>query len=181
MKETISSEASSDSAEGKVRNTQVTETETEKEGETKKTRTTATTEAEDSVLARSDVKTNEKGGIKDASGLKSKMTKIANKVSKVSGLASGAVNIYCGAMDIVGSITAIVAAYQALQVIKVAASIFEGIQKAQAGDTDGAPLNEIANSLMKPTETTYREVKEVKKIDDEHYEEDESKTKVTTR
>ena len=79
---------------------------------------------------------------------------ISNKVTKLAGTAGSVANAVCMVSDIVGAINLIVMAYQTTQIIKVASSIFEGIQKGQVEDSKTTPLNEIANSLTKKDTST---------------------------
>ena len=170
MRKTMTDTADSDSAGGKVKNTEfeTEEYETKNErGETVKQEKTKIVEGKgaDTSLSRDDIKM-EGGKVKDASGVKTKLVK-AGKVAAAASAAGGvfgtAANLYCGVADAVGAITAIVAAYQALQIVKTASAMLEGIQKAQAGDGDGAPLHELMNSLTTSDENTYEEIKSVKR------------------
>ncbi len=77
-------------------------------------------------------------------------------VGKVTGIATSAVSLSCAVLNVVGAINLIVAAYQTTQIIKVASSIFEAIQKGQVEDSLTAPLNEVANSLTMRTTSTYQ-------------------------
>ena len=77
-------------------------------------------------------------------------------VGKVTGYATAAASLTCAALNVVGAINLIVAAYQTTQIIKVASSIFEAIQKGQVEDSMLSPLNEVANSLTMRTTSTYQ-------------------------
>lgn len=135
---------------------------------------------DDLSLSRGDVKIDSDGNV-DTSGLKSKLTGVADSVGKISGIAEAATSVYCGVADVVTAISGIVAAYQTAQIIQVAANIFEGIQKAQIGDGESSPINAIGQSLTQKTGSTYSEVRGVKKDSSGNYTEDESKTLTINR
>lgn len=80
--------------------------------------------------------------------INSKATKLLSAAGQVSGIA-------CMIADVVGAINMIVMAYQALQIIKVASSIFEGIQKGQVESSETTPINEIGNSLTMSGKKAY--------------------------
>ena len=77
-------------------------------------------------------------------------------VGKVTGYATAAASLTCAVLNVVGAINLIVAAYQTTQIIKVASSLFEAIQKGQVEDSTTSPLNEVANSLTMRTTSTYQ-------------------------
>lgn len=83
----------------------------------------------------------------DTNSLKSKMDKIKNK------FASSA-NIVCGVSSAIGAISLAVSAAEALQVINLATSYFEAIDKVKAGNGSDAPINEMAGTLNEPKENT---------------------------
>lgn len=150
MRTTISGEADSDTATGKAH---ATEIETEKsegyddEGnKVEKTEKKAVSTSEESTtISRTDATDGT---------INTKLTSLAK--SAIGGTATAA-NVYCAVSDAVGAITAVTAAYQTIQIVKLASGIFEGIQKTQAGDGANAPYNEIGTSLTKRVENTYEE------------------------
>lgn len=79
----------------------------------------------------------------------SKVTKLLDKAGTVASLT-------CMAADVVGAINLIVMGYQTMQIVKVASSIFEGIQKGQMVSSDSAPVNEIGNSLTARGDIQYQ-------------------------
>ncbi len=85
---------------------------------------------------------------------------ISGTINKVIGGASKVVNIYCAISDTIGALTAIIAAMQALQLLKIAATVFEGIQSGQAGNSN-APTTHILESLTKPEKDKWEDVREV--------------------
>ena len=110
MRKTMTDTADSDSAGGKVKNTEfeTEEYETKNErGETVKQEKTKIVEGKgaDTSLSRDDIKM-EGGKVKDASGVKTKLVK-AGKVAAAASAAGGvfgtAANLYCGVADAVGA------------------------------------------------------------------------------
>lgn len=182
MRKTVASDADADSAKTRAGNTdtdqkQATDadgnpmTEADGDGSQKPVyekdsdgRTKQYTRAgstEDIELSRGDVTTDAKGRVIQTDGLKTKLTKVAQKVGKISGAAEAVAGVYCGIQDFVGAVSAIVAAYQTMQVLKTASHIFEAIQKAQAGDGDASPIHEIAQALTEGAYSSYDEIDSV--------------------
>ena len=131
--------------------------------------------SEESVLSRSDAKTDNKGRVTNTDGVKAKLKGVANKIGGIKNIINATVAVYCGVQDFVSAVHGIVAAYQTMQIIKTASAIFEGIQKGQIADSESAPVNEIATSLTQPTDNTYQEVKNVtniKEISEDEYDSD---------
>ena len=79
-------------------------------------------------------------------GVGGKISKMASKV------AQGA----CTVSEIIGAINMLVIANEATQILQVASTVFEGIQKAQVEDSKETPINEINNSLTKKKKATYQ-------------------------
>ncbi len=77
---------------------------------------------------------------------------IGQKSVKVAGKISGTI---CFVTNIVGAINLLIMANEALQVLRVATTVFEGIQKGQIEDSKSSPINDIANSLTTKKKTTY--------------------------
>ena len=101
-------------------------------------------------MSASDVEAKLKGF---SEGVGGKITKVATK------LAQGG----CMAAEIVGAINMLVIASEAVQILQVASTVFEGIQKSQVEDSTTAPVNEIGNSLTRNKKTTYETAKGEKK------------------
>lgn len=80
---------------------------------------------------------------------------VNSKVTKLLNAAGAVANVACMAADVVGAINLIVVAYQTTQIVKVASSLFEGIQKSQVEDSSTAPINEIGNALTTPASMEY--------------------------
>ena len=181
MRKTISGDSDADSANGKAGSSEASKkkTGTDANGNDVYEETVSSGTKEDVSLSRTDVETDSNGKITSTEGVKTKLKGIADSVGKIKGFTSIATGIYCGIQDFVGAVYGIVAVYQGMQIIGVASNVFEGIQKAQIGDGDSAPIHELSTSLTHSTESTYEEVESVKKIDDENYETD--KTASVTR
>lgn len=115
---------------------------------------------ESSIDLSRNLVTDNADGSQNTSALKEKMKGIGDNLSSlkhISSLAALGTGLVCGAADFVGAVSAIVAAYQAAQIIKVTAMIFESVQKTQSGESDGSPLSEVGNSLTQQAEATYTE------------------------
>ena len=183
MKKTVAADSDSDSAKAKAGSSDTNEKQEldedknpvkdkdgnnvyEKDGDGRNKQYVSHGSEDDVDLSRSDVKTDSKGNVVNTDGLKGKLNTIASKVSKISGAVEASVAIYCGVQDFLGAVHGIIAAYQTMQVIRTAANIFEGIQKAQAGDGDSAPIHEISQSLVQRTYNSYEVVDDVKKTGD---------------
>ncbi|MBR5419223.1 hypothetical protein IK110_03170 [Candidatus Saccharibacteria bacterium] len=167
VRETIATEADADgstTARGHTNEPAEGESYTDQQtGEKTKSSDTDTKHGadQDFSFGRTDAEADANGKITKSDGVKSKLSGVGEVVTKISSVAAGAVNLYCGVMDFIAAVNAIVAAYQAVQIINTAAAVFEGIQKAQAGDGDAAPLHELALSLTTPTTNTYEKVTKV--------------------
>ncbi|MCQ2571040.1 MAG: hypothetical protein MJ154_02220 [Candidatus Saccharibacteria bacterium] len=181
MRNTIAGDADSDGVNGKTRTGDIGDSEElDAEGNPKKALTGAT-DADDAGISRADIETDANGKVTGTDGLKSKLSGIGKKLGKIKGVAEAAIGVYCGIADFVGAVNAIVAAYQTLQIVSLTANFFEGIQKAQAGDGDAAPLHELMTSLTQPTESTYTEVKSVKDLGNDNFEPDQVDTTTRSR
>lgn len=87
--------------------------------------------------------------------IKEKMNKIKNgKLGKATGYVSAAANVACTVFDIIGAINLLIAAQETIQVVQVATSFFEAVDKVKAGDGDASPLNVLAEGLTTPIATT---------------------------
>lgn len=80
--------------------------------------------------------------------MKKKLEDFANlKASKATGVASAVASGICSVMDAIGAIGLIVAAAETMQVVQLASSYLEGIQKGQIDDSKSAPINDLGNTL----------------------------------
>lgn len=170
MRKTVSENSDVDSMNGKGSSSDMeTSTTGDAEGNTHTDIDDIRTgEVEDVGISRSDIEMDSSGRVTNTDGVKTKLKGIADSVGKVKGAIQGVTGVYCGIADFVGAVSAMVAAYQTMQIIGVASNFFEGVQKAQIGDGDSAPIHELMNSLTQKSTTTYPEVKTVRQtVDDE--------------
>lgn len=145
----VESNAAMDGVNGSAETTTVkenTEEVPDGEGGTKTQTTIETDTSSDSLRAGS--------GSSRAEVAQAANNFITSKVTKLASGATQVANAICLVSDVVGAINLIVMAYQTTQVIKVASSIFEGIQKGQVESSDVAPIHEIGNSLTMRTTNT---------------------------
>ena len=77
---------------------------------------------------------------------------------KMASIAKTVANAACTVSEIIGAINMLVIAMEAIQILQVASTIFEGIQKTQVDDSKESPIGDIGNSLTKRKETTYKTV-----------------------
>lgn len=160
VKEKISGDAENDEAGGKSKNTDYKEEEFDSDGDGTKDskRKTDKTEAgapdsENATFKKSDI--TEVDPDTGKTKLETKLNKLSKKFDNASSVISAATNAVCGVMDFVGAVYGIVAAYQAVQIIKVASEFFEGIQKGQIDVSEGSPIHDLSNSLTQPLSNTY--------------------------
>lgn len=83
-----------------------------------------------------------------------KGTNVSEKLNKIKTKFSQAVNIGCAAMNVVGAISLMVSAAEALQIINLVTSYMETVDKTKAGYGDEAPINELATSLNEKKSNT---------------------------
>ena len=88
---------------------------------------------------------------------KVKDSAVGKATSKATGIASGIANIGCLALNVIGSVQLLIAAQEGIQVINLTSGYLEAIDKVKAGDGNDSPINEMAESLITPRDTT-REV-----------------------
>ncbi len=96
-----------------------------------------------------DIEGFKRGDITDPSAAKSKFSGVADKVV---GNASKVVNIGCTVMNVVGAISLLVAASEALQIINLTTAYFETVDKTKAGLGEDAPIHELSNALNEKVE-----------------------------
>lgn len=111
---------------------------------------------EDLTLSRTDVEVDADGRVTNTDSLKNKLEGFSNsKLTKVASIAGMAANMTCAVFDVVGAINLIVMAYQTTQILKVASTLFESVDKAQVEDSSTTPVHEVGNSLATPFMKTY--------------------------
>ncbi len=74
---------------------------------------------------------------------------------KISKIAKQVANGVCTVSEIIGAINLLVMANEAMQILQVASTVFEGIQKTQVTDSKESPIHDISNSLTKKKKMTY--------------------------
>lgn len=74
-------------------------------------------------------------------------TNIADKISDISSKFGSAANIYCALSSFAGTVSALVAAAQALEIINLTTGIFESVDKVKVGYGDDSPINDFAAAL----------------------------------
>ena len=105
---------------------------------------------------------------------------LGKKMDKIKSKFASSANVICGISSAVGAITMMVTAAEALQVINLATSYFEAIDKVKAGKGDEAPINELAGTLNERKVSKYKELESVSVDGDGKSEEDYSATIVDT-
>ena len=111
---------------------------------------------EDLTLSKTDVEVDGNGKVTNTDSLKNKLEAFSNsKLTKVASIAGMAANMTCAVFDVVGAINLIVMAYQTTQILKVASTLFESVDKAQVEDSSTTPIHEVGNSLTTPYTKTY--------------------------
>ncbi|MDD5903836.1 MAG: hypothetical protein PUC64_02550 [Clostridium sp.] len=99
---------------------------------------------------------NLKRGMK-ASEVADSLSKFSDGVGgKISKIAKQVTNGICTVSEIIGAINLLVMANEAMQILQVASTIFEGIQKTQVADSKESPMHDISNSLTKRKKVTYK-------------------------
>ena len=109
---------------------------------------------------------DEEVGLKDGGGsktgdLKGTDTKtMADKLGSVKDVVGSLSTLGCGITKVFTAIQLIIMAAQLAQVVATAQEIFEGIDKARAGDAASSPINAIGRSLVEQTSEEKSYVKE---------------------
>jgi len=161
MRSTISAEAGASGAVKGTANTNEVDYDVDDDNNIKPETESRGSSSTQLDLNADDIETDSTGKITDPDPQNSKLANNLKSFSnsaagKVTGIASAFANTTCSVLNIVGAINLIVAAYQTTQIIKVASSIFESIQKGQVEDSTTTPLHEIANSLTMRSTTTFQ-------------------------
>ena len=170
VKNKISGSVESDGAEGRARDASNEKTQTDTDPDTgeETTRTTGFSSSngeENTTFKASDMDVDVNTG---ETKLHGKLKSLSSKFDTASSAFSAGVAAVCGVADFVGAVSMIVAAYQAVQIINMASSFFEGIQKGQIDKSEGSPIHELSNSLTQRTSNTYKETKSIKKSGDSY-------------
>ena len=92
--------------------------------------------------------------------MKKKLEDFGNtKAAKATGVASAVASGVCSVMDAIGAIGLIVAAAETMQVVQLASSYLEGVQKSQIDDSKNAPINDLGNTLTATSTETFQVTK----------------------
>ena len=115
----------------------------------------------DSGLASGTLTLNDGSPLKRGMKFAQTMEAVSNFANKVGDKLKNAthgiqwVNGACTAAEIIGAISVLVMANEAIQILQTSSTLFEGIQKAQVADSKQSPIHDIANSLTEKKTTTY--------------------------
>lgn len=148
---TVKNAVGGDSISGGTSGKQLNENTEEVEGEdgTKTQNTTYSIDDGDGASL------NIKRGAK-AAEVADSITKFTNSMaSKVTKTTSAIANGFCTISEIVGAINLLIMANEAIQILQVASTVFEGIQKSQVEDSKSSPIHDIANSLTTKKKASY--------------------------
>ncbi len=85
-------------------------------------------------------------------------TNVSEKLNKIKTKFSQAVNAGCAVMNVVGAISLMVSAAEALQIVNLVTSYMETVDKTKAGYGDEAPINELATSLNEKKNNTNKQL-----------------------
>ncbi|MDO4508056.1 MAG: hypothetical protein Q4B65_01580 [Candidatus Saccharibacteria bacterium] len=114
------------------------------------------TEGEGTIKTDADTEgTNKVGKVKSVAEAEAQLKSISAKYGKVSGAVSATVNYSCLVLNVVGGVSLLVSASEALQIITLVTSYFEAIDKVKAGQGDDSPINELAGTLNETKDVKY--------------------------
>ena len=138
---------------------------------TKKSRMTAEevedVDANGNKVKKTDGKIEAEGSSTE-SGVKGQKAKgVADKLGAVKDVVGSLTTLGCGITKAYTALKLILAAAQLAQVIATAQEIFEGIDKARAGDAASSPINAIGRSLVERGSENREVVDDVSIIEDE--------------
>lgn len=85
--------------------------------------------------------------------VKAKLEEISNKVG-AGNRANSAASVACGILNLVGTVSLLVTANEALQIIQITTSLFEAVDKTKAGLGDESPISVFADALNERKKTT---------------------------
>jgi len=108
--------------------------------------------------------------IKNIDAIRAKLNESGNKMKKsASSLIGSGVNIVCTVFNFIGTISLMVAAHQIAQLLTLATSMGEAVQKVQSGEAtaDDSPINTLMGQWFEPA-VTYApdELANLKDVDD---------------
>jgi len=104
------------------------------------------------IYVEEDGKTKKKLKKTDTSGAQSdsisrKNINVKEKLDRIGGKYTSAANVGCAAVGVIGAVSLLVSASEALQIINLTTGYFETVDKTKAGYGDDAPINELMNTL----------------------------------
>ena len=121
---------------------------TTKTSKAQQTEVDAGTDADGNPITRTETSI-EGGESKTEAGVKGAKAKgVAEKLGAVKDIVGSLTSVGCGITKAYSAIKLILAAAQLAQVVSVAQEMFEGIDKARAGDAASSPINAIGRSLV---------------------------------
>ena len=94
---------------------------------------------------------------------------LGKKMENIRSKFASSANIICGISSAVGAITMAVTAAETLQVINLATMYFEAIDKVKAGDSEAAPINELADTLNERKSNTNDVLVSMEQVSDSEY------------
>lgn len=72
---------------------------------------------------------------------------VSEKLGKIRSKFSNAANVGCAVVGVIGAISLMVAATEAIQILNLTTSYMETVDKTKYGEGDEAPINELTNTL----------------------------------
>ncbi|MBR2709907.1 hypothetical protein IKE72_02415 [Candidatus Saccharibacteria bacterium] len=147
LKNIIRERIDSGDSTGGVRSVNKEEAEEDSEG-THATRT----DADGNVTDTDENGNRVKGELLDSSSTEVSRSNLADKISDIAGKFTGAANVACALNNFAGTVSVLVSAAQALEIINLTTGIFESVDKAKAGYGDDSPITDFATALNTKTE-----------------------------
>ncbi len=83
---------------------------------------------------------------------------VKGKLQSISGTVQKGANIACAALNVVGAVSLLVTASEALQIINLVSAYFEAIDKVKAGDGSDSPIHELTGALNERKTNTHTEI-----------------------
>ena len=102
-------------------------------------------------------------GVKDSSSKASRTSMTENtvkaKLDDISGKVQKGANIACTVMNVIGAVSLLVTAAEAIQIINLTTAYFEASDKVKAEDGDDSPIHVLADALNEKKETKHEVLK----------------------
>ena len=96
-----------------------------------------------------------KSDIERGESMSSAKPKAKSLLNDISGNFSKAANVGCAIFNMIGTVSLLVAANDAIQILNLATSMFEAVDKTKAGLGEEAPINDMALLLNQDVESTF--------------------------